>query len=135
MRHAGVDARTRPAPNVWSALEYAAHSRDITRLHAFGVEQALSGTEPVFDDIDGTALIEDAAISYDGLDPDTVVVELAAAATTLADTAASASKEAWAHGVTVGANRLDVRALVEHALHDSEHHLDDVERGVEQLRA
>ena len=28
-------------------LEYAAHSRDITELHVFGVEQALTGEEPV----------------------------------------------------------------------------------------
>ena len=134
MRTAGADARTRPAPKVWSALEYAAHSRDITRLHVFGVEQALSGAEPVFDDMDGSALIEDAALSYDELDPDTVVSELASAATTLADTAASASPDAWTRGITIGTNRLDVRRLVEHALHDSVHHLDDVKRGLKELR-
>jgi hypothetical protein len=37
----GSALRQRPAPDVWSAIEYAAHSRDITALHVFGVEQAL----------------------------------------------------------------------------------------------
>ena len=38
----GPELRERPEPEVWSALEYAAHSRDITALHVFGVEQALN---------------------------------------------------------------------------------------------
>lgn len=48
LEEAGTELRRRPAPEVWSAVEYAAHSRDITALHVFGVEQALTGTEPVF---------------------------------------------------------------------------------------
>ena len=39
---------TRPAPTTWSAIEYAAHSRDVTRLHAHGLEQALTRHEPTF---------------------------------------------------------------------------------------
>jgi hypothetical protein len=37
---------------------------------------------------------------------------------------------AWSRGLTVGVTRSDVRRLLEHALHDSQHDLDDVERGV-----
>src|SRR5579863_9471800 len=46
LREAGDDLRLRPAPQTWSALEYAAHSRDVTALHVFGVEQALTIAEP-----------------------------------------------------------------------------------------
>ena len=35
---AGPHLRVRPAPQVWSAIEYAAHTRDVIALHAFGVE-------------------------------------------------------------------------------------------------
>jgi hypothetical protein len=45
---AGADLRTRPAAKTWSALEYAAHSRDVTALHTYGVEQALTGNEPTY---------------------------------------------------------------------------------------
>ena len=37
-------------------------------------------------------------------------------------------------GSTIGGERSDVRRLLEHALHDSQHHLADVERGLTQLR-
>jgi hypothetical protein len=48
LSEAGSELRARPEPEVWSALEYAAHSRDITALHAFRVEQALTLDEPSF---------------------------------------------------------------------------------------
>jgi hypothetical protein len=37
--------------------------------------------------------------------------------------------------LTIGDSRSDVRRLLEHALHDSLHHLADVERGLAALRA
>ena len=55
---AGDDLRLRPAPETWSALEYAAHSRDVTALHVFGVEQALTIDEPRFPDIAASELVE-----------------------------------------------------------------------------
>ena len=58
-----TDLRVRPAPETWSALEYAAHSRDITALHVFGVEQALTGNEPQFAAIDPD-LADTAATNY-----------------------------------------------------------------------
>ena len=42
---------------------------------------------------------------------------------------------AWSRGLTIGTDRSDVRRLLEHALHDSSHHLVDVERGLARLRA
>ena len=49
----------------------------------------------------------------------------------LADDAGS---NAWSRGLTIGDHRQDVRRLLEHALHDSLHHVDDVQRGVDRLR-
>ena len=132
---AGAELRVRPAPEVWSAIEYAAHSRDITALHGFGVEQALTLDEPVLPDIDADDLIEAAAVTYGDLGPDEVAGALAGHATRLADLAAGAPRAAWSRGLTIGDSRNDVRRLLEHALHDSLHHVDDVERGLTQLRA
>jgi len=130
---AGQELRTRPEPEVWSAIEYAAHSRDITALHAFGVEQALTTEEPSFPAIDGDALIASAAASYCGGDPDEIVDALDAESTRLAQLAEDAGSRSWSRGLTIGESRIDVRRLLEHALHDSVHHLADVERGLSTL--
>ncbi len=130
----GTELRTRPAPEVWSAIEYAAHSRDITALHAFGVEQALTIDEPAFPAIEADELIDAAAATYAAANPDEVVDQLGEHANRLARLAADAGAARWTRGLTIGDDRSDVRRLLEHALHDSTHHLDDVERGLAALR-
>ena len=127
--------RVRPEPLTWSAIEYAAHSRDITELHRWAVDEALTGTEPVLPDVDGDALIGSAAADYGTADPASVVAGLATAAAGMADAAHTAGEPAWSLGLTIGTSRSSVRRLLEHALHDSTHHLDDVTRGLATLRA
>lgn len=134
LAEAGPELRIRPDPTVWSALEYAAHSRDITALHCFGVEQALTGDEPVYPAIAADDLIEAAASGYIDEDSEAVVDALDAAAGHLAELAEAAPVQGWERGMTVGDDRSTVRGLLEHALHDSLHHLDDVERGLSRLR-
>lgn len=135
MNSCGSALRVRPEPEVWSAIEYAAHSRDITALHAFGVEQALTTEEPIFPAIDGEDLIQSAAASYGEADPVEVVDGLEGEATRLAGLADDAEAQDWARGLTIGGSRLDVRRLLEHALHDSVHHLVDVQRGLGMIQA
>jgi hypothetical protein len=125
----GVHLRRRPAPTTWSAIEYAAHSRDITALHVYGVEQALMQDEPRYPPISDD-LVDRAASAYGDADPDEVSDELSRAACRLAQLADDAGIGAWTRGLTVGDHRSDIRQLLEHALHDSEHHLDDVDRGL-----
>jgi hypothetical protein len=129
---AGVHLRRRPATTTWSAIEYAAHSRDITALHVFGVEQALTQDEPSYPPI-GDDVVDHAARAYGDADPDEVSVALTTAARRLVQLADDAGVDAWTRGLTVGENRSDVRRLLEHALHDSQHHLDDVKRGLATL--
>ena len=132
---AGDELRERPAPETWSALEYAAHSRDVTALHVFGVEQALTIDEPKFPEINGDDLVHSAAAGYAALDPDVVGRELGIQAARLADLAQEARPTSWSRGITIGDSRSDVRRLLEHALHDSHHHLVDVEAGLTALRS
>ena len=127
--------RVRPEPLTWSAIEYAAHSRDITALHVWAVEQALSGGEPVLPDVDGDDLVEAAVSGYADADPTEVLDALEGHADRLADVARRAGTAAWVRGITFGESRSDVRRLLEHALHDSRHHLDDVGRGLATLRS
>jgi hypothetical protein len=135
LRNAGDDLRIRPAPETWSAIEYAAHSRDITALHVFGVDQALTRDEPVFPEIAADELIEEASATYATADPGLVASELGEQAGRLADVAEAAGTASWERGITIGDSRRDVRSLLEHALHDSHHHLVDVENGLALLRS
>ena len=132
---AGGELRVRPATDVWSAIEYAGHSRDITALHVYAVDQALSLDEPVLMEIDADGLIDDAVAGYMDLNPDDVAHQIAAETGALADRATGVPVESWQRGITFGTERSDVRFLLEHALHDSTHHLVDVERGLLLLRA
>jgi hypothetical protein len=132
---AGDELRLRPAPETWSALEYAAHSRDVTALHVFGIEQALTIDEPRFPEIAGEELVQSASSSYASQDPGVVGMELQIHARRLADLAQESGPTSWSRGITIGDSRSDVRRLLEHALHDSHHHLVDVENGLAALRA
>jgi hypothetical protein len=131
---AGPARRVRPEPGVWSAVEYAAHSRDVTALHCFGVDQALGEDEPVYPAIDGDNLIDTAGAHYAEEDADAVVAALDTECRRLAQLGADAPPDAWARGITIGENRMTIRQLLEHALHDSSHHLDDVTRGLRRIR-
>ena len=132
---AGDDLRRRPAPATWSALEYAAHSRDITALHVFGVEQALTIDEPKFPEIAGNELVDSAAAMYASQDPGVVGIELEDQTLKLADLAQASGAASWSRGITFGSSRSEVRMLLEHALHDSHHHLVDVNNGLAVLRS
>ena len=68
-------------------------------------------------------------------DSDQVVNALEGEATRLALLANDAGTQAWSRGLTIGETRMDVRRLLEHALHDSLHHLIDVERGLGVIHA
>ncbi len=132
---AGSELRLRPDPETWSALEYAAHSRDVTALHVFGVEQALTFDEPRFPEIAGDELVQKAAANYAATDPEVVGTDLEKETKRLADLAQESGSISWSRGITIGESHSDVRFLLEHALHDARHHLLDVENGIASLRS
>jgi len=134
LAEAGPELRARPEATVWSAVEYAAHSRDITALHVYGVEQALTLDEPSMPAI-ADDLVDSVADTYASADPGEVLDDLERQSSLLAQIADDAGPGTWGRGLTIGDERIEVRRMLEHALHDSVHHLDDVERGLEQLRA
>jgi hypothetical protein len=98
------------------------------------VEQALTDDEPVFPEISDD-LVDSAATTYADSVPQDVVVELATRGSELGHVAGSAGIDTWSRGLTIGEFRSNVRQLVEHALHDSLHHLGDVERGLAKIRS
>ncbi len=89
--------------------------------------------EPSFPAIEGD-LVESAAASYSSADPDEVLDAMEEQALRLAQLADDAGTDRWSRGLTIGETRSDIRRLLEHALHDLLHHVDDVERGLALLR-
>jgi S-DNA-T family DNA segregation ATPase FtsK/SpoIIIE len=122
----------RPEPETWSAVEYAAHTRDVFRLLAAGLEEVLRRDRPDFGhppDPDETAR------AYADLDADTVLTEFGDASTALADRAERVPAQEWSRPFVVDGGEHHAGWIVQHAAHEGSHHLRDVERGFATLRA
>ncbi len=119
------DARERPRPDVWSALEYGCHVRDVYRLFAERLDLMLTQDAPRFSnwDQDETAIAD----RYDEQDPRTVGPELSAAANTLATGFSRVSGDQWARtGSRSDGAHFTIESFSRYLLHDVVHHLYDV---------
>jgi hypothetical protein len=119
-------AADRPAPAVWSPLEYACHVRDVCRTMGHRVELMVETDGARFAnwDQDATA-IED---RYWAQDPETVADELAVAAADSASVLEAVSGDTWQRrGIRSNGSEFTVATLAVYFLHDVEHHLYDVE--------
>jgi hypothetical protein len=123
----GVTERLRP--DVWSALEYGCHVRDVHRIFDSRVHLMLDEDAPRFPnwDQDGAALTAD----YASQRPDTVAAELAAAAEAVADTYATVPDDAWTRrGLRSNGSEFTVASIAVYHLHDVVHHAWDVDSAV-----
>ena len=118
--------RRRPDPDVWSPLEYAAHTRDVLALLGWAMNQVLEGTLPTLERIEPDPPGTDHG--YNELDPQTVLGELEANAERIARRADRALPEHWKRTATSDGEEIDAGRLLRHAVHDASHHLRDVER-------
>jgi len=129
--------RRRPAPEVWSALEYACHSRDVLAFYRGRVERVLAEERPTFDAV-GPVSPPDRVAQYHGEAADGVAEQLAGEATALAELLGGLAPEQWQRiGLSSegdGAERT-VRVLAERAAHDPSHHLLDVGRSLRAARS
>lgn len=123
-----VAARVRPAPAVWSVLEYAAHVRDVHLLFAERVRLMLDRDEPRFANWDQDVTAVESR--YDRQDPAVVARELLDAAAAVADLYESVPPGAWSRrGYRSNGSEFTVETLGIYHLHDVVHHLWDVEQG------
>lgn len=120
-----ADVTVRPNDHTWSALEYAAHVRDVFRIFAVRLGLMLTEDDPLFAnwDQDATAVAE----RYNEQNPAVVGRELAEAATTLADAfAAVPPLDSTRTGRRSDGARFTVTTLGRYLVHDPVHHLHDV---------
>ena len=120
-----ADVRVRPDDATWSALEYAAHVRDV--FHTFDTRLAamLSEDNPEFEnwDQDATAVAE----RYAEQDPAFVSAELVSAGHQLADAFEAVPRSAASRTGRRGDGAVfTVETLGQYLVHDPVHHLWDV---------
>lgn len=119
------DAAVRPAPHLWSPLEYACHVRDVNRIFAERVRLMLAEDQPTFDswDQDRAAVDDD----YGSQDPGKVADEVAEAAEAVAAAYESVADGAWQRtGTRSNGHGFTVDSLARYHLHDLVHHAHDV---------
>ena len=131
----GVDGATllaRPAPGVWSAAEYTAHSADVTQ--AMG--RLLNGLLTL-DDLEVEAVPElhapDVTAGFDA-----ALDRLTANLARLHDRAARVGPDddpQWQRTALADGHEVDGAWVLRHAIHDASHHLMDIGRGLHRLGA
>jgi hypothetical protein len=115
----------RPAPDIWSALEYAAHVRDVLSLFRSRLALMLERDDPVYAswDQDAVAVGE----RYGEQDPAAVAAGLQNAAAAFAGALDAVPPSAWQRtGRRTDGKSFTVETLAKYALHDLTHHLWDV---------
>lgn len=118
-------ADRRPAPLVWSPLEYGAHVRDVFALYDARLVLMLVEDNPGFENWDQ----DEAAIAgeYQALEPDQVAFEITGlAATLVARIRALEESQLDRRGTRSDGAEFTVRTFLQYFLHDVVHHLWDV---------
>jgi hypothetical protein len=127
---ADADYAVRPAPHVWSRLEYACHVRDVHEVFAKRVRLMLDEADPTFEswDQDATAVEE----GYDLQEPGSVGTELVERAAEAAAVYASVEGDQWQRtGHRSDGSEFTVETIGSYHLHDVAHHVWDVSHSSE----
>ena len=128
----GDEVRRRPGPDVWSALEYGCHVRDVFTVMGERLNLLLTEDDPTFAnwDQDVTAVEE----RYGERDPAEVSAAVLAAGRALADAYDAVADDQWARaGLRSDGSAFTVESLGRYMVHDPVHHVWDVEQGYAAL--
>jgi len=125
---AGGHLRERPRPEVWSALEYGAHVRDVFAVMATRLRLLVDEDEPVFPNWDQDATAD--AERYGEQDPARVRRDLLDNGESLARAFDAVGDDQWdRRGLRSDGSVFTVTSLGRYMVHDPVHHLWDVEQG------
>ena len=128
-RLADADATQRPAPGIWSPVEYACHVRDVCTMFAGRLDRMLTEDDPLFAnwDQDATALEQ----RYREQQPDAVLAQLRPAATSIgAAFAAVPESQQQRRGRRSDGAAFTVDTLGRYFVHDLVHHAWDIRANV-----
>ena len=125
--------KNRPDPEVWSALEYGCHVRDVFAIMGVRLHLLLDEQDPPFAnwDQDATAVAE----RYNDQDPSIVSGDLLANGLALADAFDAVQVDQWhRRGFRSDGAVFTVESLGRYMVHDPLHHVWDVEQGLAVLK-
>ncbi len=125
---------TRARPDHWSAIEYAAHVRDVFDLYSYRLGLMLEQDGPHYPnwDQDVTAVEK----RYHESDPAVLATELAAAGERLAAEFDAVEGDGWERtGFRSDGAAFTVASFARYLLHDPVHHVHDVHTGFAELDA
>ena len=120
----------RPAPDVWSAMEYCRALADVTAAMGFLLHIALTDEAPALDPFPPDPPAPEVAPSMRE-----TITQLDKNVARLNGHATKMSEEDWHRTVTAGDETADATWIVAHAVHDATHHLRDTGRGLHALGA
>ena len=128
------DVRRRPGADVWSALEYGCHVRDVHRLYLRRLRLMLDEDAPRFEnwDQDATAIES----HYDKADLDQLIADLTTDGERLAAAFDAVRPDEWDRtGLRSDGALFTVASFGKYLVHDPTHHVWDVQQGFAHLRA
>ena len=108
----------------WSIAEYADHTRETLFAMRFLLGMALSTDEPDL----GPAPTPRFTAEARSIDIAAAISGIDAESNELAAELAVLDMEQWSRGATIDGERVDVRWIARHAVHDATHHLHDIGR-------
>lgn len=126
--------RTRPAEGVWSALEYTAHVADLMEPFAVTVERMYREDNPDLSDVFWDENEKAARDKYNEQDKDAVLARLAARTDELVKQAGKVDAKGWSRMGQFGWGDRDLLTMLQNAVHEGVHHLQDIERGLAKVR-
>jgi hypothetical protein len=118
---------------VWSALEYAAHTRDAFGFYRDRINRVLDEDRPHLDTHDWDAMAE--ARRYNDEEPANVADGIEMVCVGLTDRLSSLAPGGWDRvGIGTSGDERPVRVLAIRALHEGHHHLLDIGRSLRAAR-
>ncbi|MEY2468419.1 MAG: hypothetical protein QOF21_1117 [Actinomycetota bacterium] len=124
--------RTRPAPAVWSALEYAVHVADSAGEFAVVVQRMYDEDKPVigFTDPDEDVI----ASKWNEQAKDDVLARMAGGCAELVKQAERVDANGWTRTAEFPWGERDILIMLQNAVHEGVHHLRDIDKGLAQVR-
>ena len=117
--------RARPAPEVWSPLEYLVHVRDLIRYHGWLANRTLTQDRPAVPAPDPDAITANEA--YNDADPSEVLDGIAQQSLRFAGRAREFSGTDLDRVAIRAGTPVSVRFMVTNVAHEGHHHLLDVQ--------
>jgi len=119
--------RRRPSPEIWSALEYAVHVRDVIDFYAGRIDHVLNETRPQMTGAEFSSMPE--RCEYLKQDPALILDEIDRQSVQVEDLLRSLTSDQWERvGIGTDGGERTVLELARRLAHDGQHHLLDLDR-------